>query len=146
MTDNPFKKIVVDSVSKIDKVDRSIEMLEQYLDQASEALNESIKGSFAIKLNTKYVPGTLDTSDLFAVATFNNNPKAKFIFISNSFHSKMIANITFDESGEDMSLVINKLKSTYPTSEEGFISCIGSILSTTSFADWAVKLRRNRTV
>ncbi|WP_312226732.1 hypothetical protein [Pseudescherichia sp.] len=144
MNDNPFRKIVADSVSKVNKVERSIGMLNHYLTQASDALNESIEGRFRIYLDTKYVTGTLNVADVFSITTFSGDTKTKPIYLSNSFHTKLIATITFDESGDDMSLVINKLKSTYSTSEKGFISCIGSILSTTSIADWAVKLRTKR--
>ncbi|QHD90366.1 hypothetical protein GRP89_10075 [Citrobacter freundii] len=141
MTDNPFTKVVKDTLHTTSKIDRAIADLEKYLSQASEALNSSIDGKINIKLTTDVSGTTLPTASTLALVFSSENQKGrKFIYITNGTRSELIAGWTINENAESMTLTINKLKSTYPVSEEGFIKSITELLATTSIMDIAVKM------
>lgn len=144
MTDNPFTKVVKDTLYTTSKIDRAIADLEKYLSQASEALNSSINGVTNIKLTTDMSGTTLPTASSIALMFADEAQKGKkFIFISNGSRSELIANWSVNENAESMTLTINKLKSTYPVSEEGFIKSITELLATTSIMDIAVRMRNS---
>ncbi|MCE2009144.1 hypothetical protein [Enterobacter ludwigii] len=141
MTDNPFTKVVKETLYTTSKIDRAIADLEKYLSQASEALNSSIDGKTNIKLTTDVSGTTLRTASTLALVFSPESQKGrKFIYITNGVRSELIAGWTINENAESMTLTINKLKSTYPVSEEGFIKSITELLATTSIMDIAVRM------
>lgn len=144
MTDNPFTKVVKETLYTTSKIDRAIADLEKYLSQASEALNSSINGRTNIKLTTEVSDTTLGTASSLVLFFSTDSQKGrKSIYITNGTRSELIAGWTINENAESMTLTINKLKSTYPVSEEGFIKSITELLATTSIMDTAVRMRNH---
>lgn len=143
MSDNPFTKIVNDTLMTTSKIDKAIAELEKYLEQASEALNTSITGPNHIKITTNVPDNTLPAISSLMINFMSANQKGKkYIYLTNDIKSEMIAGWAVSEDGDSMSLIINKLKSSYPVSEEGYIKSIGELLTTTSIMDKAIELRK----
>lgn len=143
MSDNPFTKIVNDTLMTTSKIDKATADLEKYLEQASEALNTSIIGQNHIKLTTSVPDNTLPAIPSLMISFMSTNQKGKkYIYLTNNIKSEMIAGWAVSEDGDSMSLIINKLKSSYPVSEEGYIKSIGELLTTTSIMDKAIELRK----
>ncbi|QYH17559.1 hypothetical protein HB664_16435 [Enterobacter sp. DNB-S2] len=143
MSDNPFTKIVNDTLMTTSKIDKAIADLEKYLEQASEALNTLIIGPNHIKLTTNVPDNTLPAISSLMISFMSTNQKGKkYIYLTNDIKSEMIAGWAVSEDGDSMSLIINKLKSSYPVSEDGYIKSIGELLTTTSIMDKAIELRK----
>ncbi|HGE6736311.1 TPA: hypothetical protein ACGCBI_002944 [Serratia marcescens] len=146
MINNPFSKVVKNSLERVDNVAKAGSDLENYLVKASEALNDALSGTYKIFLTSRKDKATAGVSgliDFFENAQGVDRNTDKNIYICNPLRGEIIAKWKINKEATEMTITLGKIVNIYPVNDDGYISAISDILDYGDIMTKAVNLKKN---
>lgn len=144
MSDNPFDKIINESLGNINKLSRLKSGFEKKLSLASESLNNALSGNFTLDLRLKLgnvIPSSAINAIMFTLRMSNEDSKG-FVFLANQATAEIVSSWEIDETSDTLSITCNKVKNTYSTTDDGFTEAVAYIISQRSVLEIAMKLKK----
>ncbi|MCM7766238.1 hypothetical protein [Enterobacter bugandensis] len=144
MSDNPFDKIISESLGNINKLSRLKSEFSKKLSLASESLNNALPGTFKLDLRLKLgnvTPSAAISAVMFTLRMSNEDSKG-FVFLANQLTAEIVCSWEIDETSDTLSITCNKVKNTYPTTDEGITEAIVFLLSQKSVLEMAIRLKK----
>ncbi|MCU1795687.1 hypothetical protein CUU45_00060 [Pectobacterium polaris] len=145
MSENPFDKIINESLGNINKLSQIKSEFSRILALASESLNNALQGQHKLDLRIKLGNENLASgmSAIIFTLQFNHDDSKGFIFLTNELKAEVTGSWEIDEKSETISITYNKIKNTSLTTQEGITEAVSFVISQKSFLETAIKLKKN---